>query len=60
MFVSNVERIEELKRNEYLFYKTLEYLMALWEIDYNLDEILEKFKRLGFTEEDVKRLELMF
>jgi hypothetical protein len=58
--MNNIERIEELKRNEYLLYKVLEYLLALWSIDYTEEEQKEKFKRLGFTEEDIKRLEIYF
>lgn len=52
-----MKRIEELKRNEELLYNCINYLSTLWEIG-DPTRVEEGFKNLGFTEEDLKRLEI--
>lgn len=52
-----MKRIEELKRNEELLYNCINYLQELWRIEDK--ELKEKhFEYLGFTKEDIKRLEI--
>jgi len=51
-----LEIIEELKHNENLLYKCIEYLINLWDISETSEEILEHFKGIGFTDEDIERL----
>jgi hypothetical protein len=57
MNIKNIERIEELKRNEELLYKCIEYLVELWRIN-DKDMIERGFEKIGFTKEDIKRLEI--
>lgn len=52
-----LDRIDELKRNEELLYNCINYLQELWRID-NKEEIEKHFEYLGFTKEDIKRLEI--
>lgn len=51
-----MKRIEELQRNEELLYACIDYLQQLWEIGHN--DIKENFNNIGFSEEDIKRLEV--
>ena len=51
-----LERIEELKRNEELLYACIDYLQQLWEIGHN--DIKANFNNIGFTNEDIERLEI--
>lgn len=55
-----LDRIEELQRNETLLYACVEYLVDLWGMNETEEEIAEHFKNtLGFTKEDLKRLEII-
>lgn len=56
MSKEELERIEELKQNEDLFYKTINYLIELWDINETSEEIIEHFKQIGFKDEDLERL----
>lgn len=51
-----IKRIDELIRNEELLYACIGYLQQLWEIGHN--DIKENFNNIGFSEEDIKRLEI--
>lgn len=53
-----IKRIEELKRNEELLYKCVDYLIELWKIN-DKDMIEKGFETIGFTKEDIKRLEIL-
>lgn len=53
-----MKRIEELKRNEELLYKCVDYLIELWKIN-DKDMIEKGFETIGFTKEDIKRLEIL-
>lgn len=46
------------KRNEDLLYACIEYLVELWGVNETHQEMIEHFKKIGFTDEDIKRLEL--
>lgn len=51
-------RVEELKHNEELLYKIISYLIDLWSINESKEEIIEHFKHIGFTSEDIKKLDI--
>ena len=51
-------RVEELKHNEELLYKIISYLIDLWSINESKEEIIEHFKYIGFTSEDIKKLDI--
>lgn len=51
-------RVEELKHNEELLYKIISYLIDLWSINESKEEIIEHFKTIGFTSEDIKKLDI--
>jgi hypothetical protein len=53
-----LERIEELKRNEELLYNCINYLDNLWSIG-DATKVEQSFKNIGFTQEDLKRLEIV-
>lgn len=55
-----LDRIEELKHNEQLLYNCIEYLINLWQINGDNEEIKNNFKNIGFTEEDLKQIDFMF
>ena len=52
-----LDRIEELQRNEELLYNCINYLEELWRIN-DKEEKEKHFKYLGFTKEDIERLEI--
>lgn len=52
-----MKRIEELQRNEELLYNCINYLEELWRIN-DKEEKENHFKYLGFTKEDIERLEI--
>ncbi len=57
---ATLDRIEELQRNETLLYNCVEYLIDLWSINADINEMKENLKNIGFTDEDIKRLEIIF
>lgn len=52
-----LDRIEELKHREVLLYNIVEYLIELWSIN-EKDELINKFRTLGFTKDDIKEFEI--
>lgn len=52
-----LERIEELKHQEYLLGSCICYLWEIWENE-NLDAIERGFRRLGFTDKDLEYWEI--
>ena len=55
-----MQRVKDLQANEDVLYTLLEYLIDLWGIDENKEEIIEHFKSLGLTKEDIQRLQIEY
>ncbi len=47
-----------MNRDLQLLNEVIDYLIVLWRINGTNEEIINKFKTLGFTEEDLDRLEI--
>lgn len=51
-----LDRIKELQHNEELLHNCIDYLVELWEINNDKEEIKEEFEDiLGFTKEDLNK-----
>ena len=61
MFINKVElviddEVDDTTRDLELLNGILNYVVELWDINETSEEIIEKFKRIGFTDEDLERL----
>lgn len=55
-----MQRVKDLQANENVLYTLLEYLIDLWGIDENKEEMIEHFKSIGLTKEDIQRLQIEY
>jgi len=55
-----MQRVKDLQANEGVLYTLLEYLIDLWGIDENKEEMIEHFKSIGLTKEDIQRLQIEY
>ena len=61
MFINKVElvindEVDDTTRDLELLNGILNYVVELWDINETSEEIIENFKRIGFTDEDLERL----
>ena len=61
MFINKIEvviddEVDDTTRDLELLNGILNYVVELWDINETSEEIIEKFKRIGFTDEDLERL----
>lgn len=61
MFIGKTEmviddEVEDTTKDLDLFNNTINYLIELWDINETSEEILEHFRQIGFTDEDLERL----
>ncbi len=50
------DEVNDTTRDLDLLYKLLNYVIELWDINETKEEILEHFKHIGFTDNDLDRL----
>lgn len=55
-----MQRVKDLQANEDVLYTLLEYVIDLWSVNENKEEIIEHFKSLGLTKEDIQRLQIEY